>query len=142
MLGNGADHAIYPGDDIVSADKGGTGRPNMALGGVVDGEFVDPAGDGAREGQLRSGTLRAFHLGCQDVGERAPGSCHLREVAKDNGVAGGGLDLQDHLRREKDTGVGCHQVRQNDRGDPPTRHTNCRICTLACPPGVSSSSRF
>jgi hypothetical protein len=34
--------------------------------------------------------------------ERARGSGHLRDIAEDNGVAGGSLDLQHHLCGEED----------------------------------------
>jgi hypothetical protein len=74
--------------------------------------------------------------------EWAPRSSHLRKTAEDDGVAAGGLDLQHHLRGEKDAGVASHQASQNDPGDPHAWRANCQICTLASPPGVSSGSRF
>jgi hypothetical protein len=36
---------IHPGDDIVGTNDGVIGHLDAALGQVVDGEFIDPAGD-------------------------------------------------------------------------------------------------
>jgi hypothetical protein len=61
-LGSGAAHMIHPGDGIIGAKEGAADRLDATLGLVVDGDFVDPVGDGVGEGQIGSGTLRAFRL--------------------------------------------------------------------------------
>jgi hypothetical protein len=106
------DPRVLPGDDVVDVDRGTAGHPDPTQGRIIDGEVIDPTSDGAREGRIGSRTLRAFCLRRRDVRKRAPRSSHLQEVAEDDGVAGGSLDLQHHLCGEEDARVAGHQARQ------------------------------
>jgi hypothetical protein len=61
-LGDGATHTVHAGEDIVDVDPGAVSHPNATLGRVIDGELINSAGEGARKGQIRSETLKAFRL--------------------------------------------------------------------------------